>query len=399
MLVLAPREASKCGGERLPVARRPEPRRWGASLAGCALFATVGVLGGGVSRACVGDNCMQIWSTADGGGALTVEWDFENRKLPLAQTFCAASECLFSSIDPGFIAQAEAVPGSGYYPLADGTEVVIHLVSLDPGVTIQLNGHKLAAAGDSATLGTMPTIHSHPSWQLKVPPDEVGDYRVSYQLTTDSAAYDDSPVYTAILTNIAPEVSPTPTPAPTPTATPCDDGCGCPGDCDEDGLVAINEMVLAVNIALGNAGVSACPAADSNDDGEITVNELIAAVGDALSGCPGPPRATFEEIQSTIFTPTCATSSCHDPQSHTGNLVLSEGSAHDNLVGVPPDTFGARANGFLRVDPGHPENSFLLVKLLGPPPGEGSRMPLVGDPLDAGQIDLIRNWILQGAQP
>jgi len=380
------------------VSTTPKRRQRGTAVAAFAVAAALTIFGSGVSRACVGDNCMQIWSTADGGGALAVEWDFENRKLPLAEITCSASQCLYNSIDPGFIAQTEAVPGSGYYRLVDGTEVTIHIVSLDPGVNIQLNGHKLAAAGDSATLGTMPTIHSHPSWQLKVPPDEVGEYLVSYQLTADSG-YADSPVYTAIITNVAPEVSPTPTSAPTPTATPCGNGCGCPGDCNGDGLVAINETILAVNIALGDTAASSCPAADPNDDGEVTVNELVAAVGDALDGCPGPPPATLEEIQSTIFTPVCATSGCHDEQSHTGNLVLTEGSSYDNLVGVAPDTFGAQVAGFLRVDPDHPENSFLLVKLLGPPPGDGSRMPLVGDPLDPSQIDLIRNWILQGAKP
>ena len=55
--------------------------------------------------------------------------------------------------------------------------------------------------------------------------------------------------------------------------------------------------------------------------------------------------------------------------------------------------------GQLRVDPGRPDNSFLLIKLVGPPLGAGSRMPLLGDPLDAGQIQLVADWILQGAQP
>ena len=53
-----------------------------------------------------------------------------------------------------------------------------------------------------------------------------------------------------------------------------------------------------------------------------------------------------------------------------------------------------------RVDPGHPENNFLLVKVQGTPPvGQGMQMPLTGAPLSAEQIQLIRNWILQGANP
>jgi hypothetical protein len=55
------------------------------------------------------------------------------------------------------------------------------------------------------------------------------------------------------------------------------------GDCDGDGMVTVDEVVLAVNIALGNAQLSACPAASS--DGEVvTIADLIQAVSSALQG-------------------------------------------------------------------------------------------------------------------
>ena len=51
-----------------------------------------------------------------------------------------------------------------------------------------------------------------------------------------------------------------------------------------------------------------------------------------------------------------------------------------------------------RVDPGNPDNSFLLTKLVGPTtPAQGGRMPLVGGPLHDGKIDAIRKWIAAGA--
>ena len=59
----------------------------------------------------------------------------------------------------------------------------------------------------------------------------------------------------------------------------------CDGDCNEDGEVTVNELLVAVNIALG-AGLDGCPSADANGDGSVSVNELIAAVGFALNGCP-----------------------------------------------------------------------------------------------------------------
>lgn len=60
----------------------------------------------------------------------------------------------------------------------------------------------------------------------------------------------------------------------------------CGGDCDGDGRVSINELIITVNIALELRDASDCAAADLNGDGRITINELITGVGVALGGCP-----------------------------------------------------------------------------------------------------------------
>ena len=60
---------------------------------------------------------------------------------------------------------------------------------------------------------------------------------------------------------------------------------GCPGDCNGDGEVTIDELVMMVNIALGTRPLSDCAAGDSTRDGEITIDEIIRAVTRALSGC------------------------------------------------------------------------------------------------------------------
>ena len=64
----------------------------------------------------------------------------------------------------------------------------------------------------------------------------------------------------------------------------------CTGDCNDDGEVAVSELITMVNISLGNAQMSACRAGDMNGDGEITVNEIIAAVNNALGTCSRPMR-------------------------------------------------------------------------------------------------------------
>ena len=60
----------------------------------------------------------------------------------------------------------------------------------------------------------------------------------------------------------------------------------CTGDCNEDGLVTVDELVKGVNIALSLLPVTDCTAFDRNGDGTVTVDELVTAVNAALTGCP-----------------------------------------------------------------------------------------------------------------
>ena len=76
--------------------------------------------------------------------------------------------------------------------------------------------------------------------------------------------------------------SPTDTRTPGPTRTP---GGVCPGDCNGDDTVAVNELVTGVSTALGSTAADVCPAVDSNGDGQVSINELIAAVTSLLDGC------------------------------------------------------------------------------------------------------------------
>jgi hypothetical protein len=60
----------------------------------------------------------------------------------------------------------------------------------------------------------------------------------------------------------------------------------CTGDCNQDGLVTVDELVKGVNIALGLLPVEDCTSFDRNEDGSVTVDELVIAVNAALVGCP-----------------------------------------------------------------------------------------------------------------
>jgi len=82
-----------------------------------------------------------------------------------------------------------------------------------------------------------------------------------------------------------PTETPPATSTPVATETPTTTTSACPGDCDGNGAVAVNELIRGVNIALGTAAVSICPSVDVDRSGTVTINELIQAVNRALVGC------------------------------------------------------------------------------------------------------------------
>jgi hypothetical protein len=344
--------------------------------------------------ACVGDGCINIYSTEPGGGKLTTNYDLANRKVvafPILPT--CTTTCIYSTIDPGFINGSQPPP-DGYHAVADGVAVRFETVSEDDAATFRLN-NRAVAPGESELIGTTPDLHNHPSWQLRLPNGEEGEYQLQFKLTTDSPLYADSDPFTAILTNVE-QATPTATPTPT-VAIPV-----CVGDCDGDGTVTTAELVQGVGGALGHG---ACAEFDVDEDETISVRELIMAVNASMNTCvpfvtPTPTLpATLAAIQESFFSPRCAIPTCHDSLVRSGGLNLEPDHSYDELVGIKPTIDTAREAGFYRVDAGNPENSFLLVKLEGPPPGEGGRMPLEGALLTPAEIDVIRVWIEDGALP
>jgi hypothetical protein len=87
---------------------------------------------------------------------------------------------------------------------------------------------------------------------------------------------------------------------------------------------------------------------------------------------------------------------CHLTGQEQGELALHAKAAYGNLVRVP-----SRQSALNRVEPGEPEASYLFLKLtnrhLGAG-GEGEPMPMGAWPLEDAQLELIRQWISQGAK-
>jgi hypothetical protein len=134
---------------------------------------------------------------------------------------------------------------------------------------------------------------------------------------------------------------------------------------------------------------------ESSSDDESPTEDSGPSTEDDSSG---PALVSHAEDIQPIWDARCLGPGCHEEPSPGNGLVLNV-DAYTNLV----DVFATGANRPL-VDPGNPDNSFLVNKLDGSfddpeVNGSGSRMPLAMDPLTPEELDLVVTWIEQGAMP
>ena len=118
---------------------------------------------------------------------------------------------------------------------------------------------------------------------------------------------------------------------------------------------------------------------------------MIAIACDAIAA----DTVSFARDIAPLLNARCA--SCHLTGQEEGNLVLESSAAYASLVGKP-----SVESDLLRVKPGSPQQSYLLLKVEGrhlDAGGTGARMPFGATPLDAATIDILRQWIADGALP
>lgn len=117
----------------------------------------------------------------------------------------------------------------------------------------------------------------------------------------------------------------------------------CLGDCPPPNVqVAINELILGVNIALGSSGLDACPSYDANGNQAVGVEELITAVNNALDGCSGGPTRTATPTSPPVTggaTPSVTPTATWTPASGPSITFFGVTNADDSLqdpVGESP---------------------------------------------------------------
>jgi hypothetical protein len=123
--------------------------------------------------------------------------------------------------------------------------------------------------------------------------------------------------------------------------------------------------------------------------------ELLAdpQVGAELPG-GGGPAASFSSLAVNVLAPHCATSACHGGSPPAYAPRLDAEAAWGELVGRP--SFQVSMN---LVEPGSPEQSYLVLKLRGAAGWAGGiPTPMPTDyALDEADIAAIEAWIANGA--
>jgi hypothetical protein len=109
-------------------------------------------------------------------------------------------------------------------------------------------------------------------------------------------------------------------------------------------------------------------------------------------GVVGPLEPNFNSIQANVFDQYCE--HCHSGANAPVGLRLDAVNSYASLVGVP----SVERPNLMRVAPGDANNSYIIQKLEGTA-GVGERMPAGLPALPQSDINVIRQWIGDGALP
>ena len=144
----------------------------------------------------------------------------------------------------------------------------------------------------------------------------------------------------------------------------------------------------------------ACSQSLARDDAPLVSPEFAlrsrraapATGSSAAAASAARSTASFDSIQANVFEQVCE--HCHSGANAPAGLRLDAANSYAMLVGVA----SVERSNVLRVAPGDPNNSYLIQKLEGTA-GVGERMPAGLPALPQADINIIRQWITDGAQP
>jgi hypothetical protein len=154
---------------------------------------------------------------------------------------------------------------------------------------------------------------------------------------------------------------------------------------------ALEEDTYQVSV-VGEAGQGLVDTAGTVLDGDNDGNPGGTFISTFVLGSAPPAAPTFSEVQTQIFDVSCAVSGCHSGGAPAAGMNLSAGLAYENIVNVVSE----QDEMFYRIEPGEPDNSYLIQKVEGTA-SSGARMPFGQPALSNELIQLLRDWVADGA--
>lgn len=191
-------------------------------------------------------------------------------------TFCQQGQCLYSGLAPAFTTE-ELKELPRFLPLSDGVELLLVVLSMDPGLTIKFNG-VVYRQPTRVLLGSSPGLHAHPSWQIVLPAGSVGNFLLRFRVESRRGEYLPSPEYAIVFTNAPLAPSPTPTieartptfsPSPPPTQTATSSPTETPTP------LPTSSHTPSPTPSPSPSPTSAELGPDANGDGRLTVTDLV----------------------------------------------------------------------------------------------------------------------------
>lgn len=176
-----------------------------------ALFVAALAATASLSRAEAVHGDFTIASTASGGGAFTLDFDFGSSPDVLLSKLAdiGGGQAIYTANDPGFAALDADEPEEGVYQLLSGTQVSLRLLSASAGVALQIGGSTLDAENEAALIGTYTggeTLHVHPTFRVIAPDGDTATHTLSFELFQGSGStYAVSAPFTLQLSTVVPE--------------------------------------------------------------------------------------------------------------------------------------------------------------------------------------------------
>jgi len=173
--------------------------------------------------------------------------------------------------------------------------------------------------------------------------------------------------------------------------------------CDVTALAGASMIPVASAVATTSGAMTSTPwaisgAAAGSYRVQVACTDANNLTGLGLSATftvSAPPQNVSYATQlQPILTSTCTGVACHDATQPAEGLNLTAAASYTELFNKPSSQCAASK----LVEPGAPERSYLVMKLQGSGPCFiGTRMPKASAALTTDKLQLVRDWIFNGA--